>query len=379
LSLILDEHRQYLADAPRLAAFEAALKELVRPDHVVLDLASGSSILGMLAARAGARQVYSVEYSGMTQVARELCQANGLADRVNCIQGLSTEIELPQPADLLVADQIGRFGFEVGIIADFADARRRLLKPGAIIVPSAVELWVAPVQADEMWRQLEFWRTPVAGFDFSSARPIALNTGYPTNYTPDQLLAEPVRLGTLDLTTDMPAALRLGAGMRVNRAATMHGIGGWFVARLSPGVRLTNSPLAADRINRRNVFFPIGQPLSLVPEDRIELAMHIVADDLRVTWNVTVTDAAGGAKGRFRHSTWRGMLLSREDLAKSRPDYVPRLTPRGRARRSVLELCEEGRTLAEIESEFYRRHRELFTSPAQAAHFVAEVIIPYAR
>ncbi|HLH77150.1 MAG TPA: 50S ribosomal protein L11 methyltransferase [Candidatus Binataceae bacterium] len=379
MSLILDEHRQYLADAPRLAAFEAALKELVRPDHVVLDLASGSSILGMLAARAGARQVYSVEYSGMTQVARELCQANGLADRVNCIQGLSTEIELPQPADLLVADQIGRFGFEVGIIADFADARRRLLKPGAIIVPSAVELWVAPVQADEMWRQLEFWRTPVAGFDFSSARPIALNTGYPTNYTPDQLLAEPVRLGTLDLTTDMPAALRLGAGMRVNRAATMHGIGGWFVARLSPGVRLTNSPLAADRINRRNVFFPIGQPLSLVPEDRIELAMHIVADDLRVTWNVTVTDAAGGAKGRFRHSTWRGMLLSREDLAKSRPDYVPRLTPRGRARRSVLELCEEGRTLAEIESEFYRRHRELFTSPAQAAHFVAEVIIPYAR
>lgn len=379
MSLILDEHRQYLADRPRLAAFEAALKELVRPDHVVLDLASGSGILGMLAARAGARHVYSVEYGGMTQVAREVCRANGFADRITCIQGLSTQIELPQLADLLVADQIGRFGFEVGIVEHFADARRRLLKPGAIVVPSAVDLWVAPVRADEMWRQLEFWREPVAGFDFSAARAIALNTGYPTNYTRDQLLAEPARLGTLDLTTDTPGALSLSAGMSATRAATMHGIGGWFEARLSPGVRLTNSPLAADRINRRNVFFPIGQPLAIRADDRVELTMHIVSEDLRVTWNVAITDAAGVEKGRFRHSTWRGMLLSREDLAKSRPDYVPRLTPWGRARRSVLELCEEGRTLAEVEQEFYQRHRELFASPAQAAHFVAEVIIPYAR
>ena len=379
MSLILDEHRQYLADRPRLAAFEAALKELITPDQVVLDLASGSGILGMLAARAGARHVYSVEYGGMTQVAREVCQANGLADRITCIQGLSTQIELPQLADLLVADQIGRFGFEVGIIEHFADARRRLLKPGAIIVPSGVDLWVAPVQADEMWRQLEFWRAPVAGFDFSPARTIALNTGYPTNYTPDQLLAAPARLGTLDLTADIPAGLRLSTGMRVTRAATMHGIGGWFVAQLSPKVRLTNSPLAADRINRRNVYFPIGQPLAILPGDQVEVTMHLVPEDLRVTWSVAVSDAAGASKGRFRHSTWRGMLLSREDLTKSRPDYVPRLTPWGRARRSVLELCEEGRTLAEVEREFYQRHRELFASPAQAAHFVAEVITPYAR
>lgn len=379
MSLILDEHRQYLADRPRLAAFEAALKELVTTDQVVLDLASGSGILGMLAARAGARHVYCVEYGGMTQVARELCEANGFADRVTCIQGLSTQIDLPQPADLLVADQIGRFGFEVGIIEHFADARHRLLKPGAIIIPSAVELWVAPVQADQMWQQLEFWNQPVAGFDFTAARAIALNTGYPTNFSPDQLLAVPARLATLDLTTDIPAGLRLSAEMRATRAATMHGIGGWFEARLSAGVRLTNSPLAADRINRRNVYFPIGQPLSLSAGDRVELTMHIVPDDLRVTWSVVVSDGAARAKGRFRHSTWRGMLLSREDLAKSRPDYVPRLTPWGQARRSVLELCEEGLTLARIEDEFYRRHRELFASPAQAAHFVAEVITPYAR
>ena len=46
MSLVLDEHRAYLADTSRLDAFDAALRALVRPGDVVLDLASGTGILG---------------------------------------------------------------------------------------------------------------------------------------------------------------------------------------------------------------------------------------------------------------------------------------------------------------------------------------------
>ena len=36
VALVLDEHRRYLADTPRLDAFEAALQVMVRPGDVVL-------------------------------------------------------------------------------------------------------------------------------------------------------------------------------------------------------------------------------------------------------------------------------------------------------------------------------------------------------
>ena len=65
MSLIIDEHRQYLVDSNRLNAFEAAVASVIKPGDVVLDLASGTGIMGLLACRAGARRVYSIEMGGM--------------------------------------------------------------------------------------------------------------------------------------------------------------------------------------------------------------------------------------------------------------------------------------------------------------------------
>ena len=70
------------------------------------------------------------------------------------------------------------------------------------------------------------------------------------------------------------------------------------------------------------------------------------------------------------------MLIPREDLERTRPDFVPRLTARGLARRTVLELCD-GRSLREIERAVYERHRDLFESETAAHVFVAEVVTRY--
>jgi predicted RNA methylase len=100
----------------------------------------------MLACRAGAARVYAIESDGIAGLARQIVRANGLDDRIVGVRGHSMHVRLPEPADVVVCDQIGQFGFEAGVIQYFADARRRLLKPGARLIPSRVDLWLAPVE-----------------------------------------------------------------------------------------------------------------------------------------------------------------------------------------------------------------------------------------
>jgi hypothetical protein len=376
LSLVLDEHRRYVADRSRVDRYAAALTELVRPGDTVVDLASGTGILGLLACRAGAARVIAVEMGPMAAVARALARANGFADRLEVRRCHSSELRLAAPADLIVSDQIGRFGFEADLLRLFADARHRLLKLGGRLIPSGLELMVAPVEHPRQFERVAYWGTRPAGFDFGSLHAIAANTGYPTRFAADQLLSAPATGCRIDLMTESPHLLRIDTTFSADRAGTFHGFGGWFSARLSPSTTVSNSPLDPRRTRRRQVFFPVARPVPVAKGDGIALAMQILPDEMIVSWKVDVTPRAG-ARVSFAHSTLTGMLLDPADVRRTDPSYRPRLTDKGVARQSVLELCDGGRTLAQIEAEMLTRHPALFESPAAAAVFVAEVVTRY--
>jgi protein arginine N-methyltransferase 1 len=379
MSLILDEHRRYLADEPRLAAFDAAVRALVCAGDVVLDLASGTGILALMACRAGARRVYAVESGSVIGLAREIAAANRFDDRIVFVQELSTRADLPEPVDAIVTDQIGRFGFDAGLTEYLPDARRRFLKPGGRTLPASVDLWIAAVEHAEQWGRADFWRRHPAGFSVEPARETAMNTGYPVRLDTSHLLSATTSVGSLPLGDEDAAVLEASRSLVILRNGCIHGLGGGFDAALAPGVRLSNLPGDPHRIGRRNVFFPFEHPVEVRAGDRVDLRLKIRPFEMIVTWSGEVRDDAGTLKGAFRGSTFRGMLLPPASLHRTAPDSVPILTPAGEARRSVLALCDGGRTLGEIEAEVFRRHRRLFGSPGHAAAFVAEVLAHYAR
>src|SRR5215467_2076803 len=104
MSLVVDEHRQYLCDRARLGVFERAIAATVRPGDVVIDLGAGTGIFGLLACRAGAARVYAIEPGGMIELARALAAANGVGDRITFVRAHSSEAQLPEQADVLVGD-----------------------------------------------------------------------------------------------------------------------------------------------------------------------------------------------------------------------------------------------------------------------------------
>jgi precorrin-6B methylase 2 len=231
------EHARMLHDDRRTTDYIAALRQAVRPGDIVLDIGTGSGVLAIAAARAGARHVYAVEASDIADVAERVFACNGVQDRVTLIRGWSRNVELPEPADLLVAEVIGNEPFEEEILETTLDARRRLLKPGARLIPHTLELVARPLrvpdgearqravgrQAVERWRQLY-------GIEFQPLLDAALPAPV-NNPTEAEVLAgwtpvgPPVTLATVDLgsferpTVDASAELGVAATASVNAIA----------------------------------------------------------------------------------------------------------------------------------------------------------------
>jgi protein arginine N-methyltransferase 1 len=369
VSLELDAHRRFVADRPRVSALAGAIAAAVRPGDVVIDLASGTGILGLLACRAGAARVYCIESGSIISLARDVARSNGFEDRMQFVFAHSSHAHLPERADVLLSDQIGQFGFEAGLIGAVADVRTRLLKPGARVVPGRVTMYLAPVETAELRGDLGLLGRRPGGL------PLRACSGHRRQQrAPDPSRAGPVagRHGVsgaaFDLHTVVDAPFTCEAVVTASRDGVLDGIGGWFVADLEARDHDDQRSRRSNRIDRRNVVFPIDPPARLHAGDAVTVSMRIRPSDLLVRWTVEMPDGQ-----RRSHSTLAGMFIPREDLERTHPAFMPRLTARGLARRTLLELCD-GRPLHEIEREVYERHRDLFDSETAAHVFVAEVV-----
>ncbi len=123
---------------------------------------------------------------------------------------------------------------------------------------------------------------------------------------------------------------------------------------------------------------PLEKPVALRKGDRLKITMGMIPAQTMLTWKVTVLNSRGIEKARCIQSTLKGMLLVAEDLAKTRPDFVPRLSDWGEARRSVVNLIDGKRSVAEIEKELLRSHPDLFSSLSDTSAYVAEFLARYA-
>ena len=166
-------HFRMLRDERRNRAFEDALRRAVRPGMRVLDIGSGSGLLAMMAARAGAASVASCEMNeAVADVAREIVARNGLDATVRIICRKSTELDPEEtggPADLIVAEIVSNDLLGESVLPVMEDAVRRLLKPGGTIIPEGGAAMVALAR----WTGLDESLGEVSGFDLSPFNALA--------------------------------------------------------------------------------------------------------------------------------------------------------------------------------------------------------------
>jgi precorrin-6B methylase 2 len=248
------EHARMLHDDRRTNDYIAALRQAVRPGDIVLDIGTGSGVLAIAAARAGAAHVYAVEASDIADVAARVFVANAVQERVTLIRGWSRDTELPEPADVLVAEVIGNEPLEEEILETTLDARRRLLKPNARLIPHTLELVARPLLIPEAEagqraigrRAVERWRH-LYEIEFGPLLDAAF-PGPVNNPTEAEVLAcwepvgPPVTLAVVELGRYERPTVDASADLAVAPSALVNAVAVTFQAHLHEGITHTLDP-----------------------------------------------------------------------------------------------------------------------------------------
>ena len=243
-------HRTMIRDRVRTDAFRRAINSVVRPGDTVLDVGAGSGILSMFAARAGAARVYAVERTPIAALAEQLATANDVAEIVTVIHGDVTDIELPEPVDVIVSEWLGGFGIDEGMLAPVIAARDRWLKPGGVMIPRTVTAWTALVQDRYLADMIDFLREDPFGLKLEVLVEDTVNeiiySGTFRHLAADDMRSEPRQLWTT--TADRipleqaQAPHQAETLLPVHEHGTANALALWFSAELAPGISLSVGP-----------------------------------------------------------------------------------------------------------------------------------------
>lgn len=171
-SLIPGWHIDMINDDVRNEAYDRAICAAVKKTDHVLEIGTGSGLLAMMAARAGAGKVTTCEMvKPLADCARKIIRKNGYEDRIRVVSKKSTSLQvgagmdLEQKADVLIAEV-----FDVGLLGEhflpaLFHAKQNLLKKGAVVIPAAAKIKAILAECKQLRRVNPIHS--IAGFDLS--------------------------------------------------------------------------------------------------------------------------------------------------------------------------------------------------------------------
>ncbi len=381
----LTSYGRMIADSARMRAYAEALRSLIKPGSVVVDIGTGTGIFAMLACRYGARRVYAIEPSDSIQIGREIAVANGCGDRIEFIQDRSQQVTLPERAEVIISDLRGTLPLFQNHLTTLIDARQRLLKPKGELIPRNDTLWATLVEAPDLHERFTVpWVENDFGLDMRAAYRLATHHWCKSDgqVTPNQILGDPCCWARLDYreleTPDISGQVDWVAG----RAGTAHGLCLWFDATLAEGIGFSNAPGESELVYG-NAFFPLPEPVPLDPGDKVTMTLRaqLVGDGYVWGWDTRVMTQGQGAqvKADFRQSTFFGTPVSPHQLQKRAAGFVPSLNQRGRIDRAMLELMNAGRTLSQIATQVCKQFPSDFTGHEDALSRAGDLSLKYTQ
>lgn len=259
-------HFAIVRDLVRNRAYDAALRALVRPGMRVLEIGTGTGILAMMAARAGAAEVITCEMNpAIAEAAREIIARNGYADRVRVISKHSDALDLAGDlggrADLLVSEIVSNDLIGQHVLPSHERAARDLLVPGAPVIPARGTIRVALAEdpREDSARLGDIDGFDLAPFNRLAATVRASHPGARVEHRSDSADLFAFDFAGAPTQPAQATAGCLASGGRVN------GILQWIVLDMGDGATYENRPGPGATSCWSPLFYPLPEPIETVP------------------------------------------------------------------------------------------------------------------
>lgn len=141
-----------LSHRTRINKFNSAIKRYVNADSIVVDIGSGSGILGMLAARAGARKVVCVDINEkLVEYSRSVARRNKLDENMEFVVSDFRNFVAEEKADVVICEMLSSFMLVEQQVPAALHAKKHILKPSGIILPNHIRIYSVPVECKTVW------------------------------------------------------------------------------------------------------------------------------------------------------------------------------------------------------------------------------------
>ncbi|WP_437978269.1 amino acid adenylation domain-containing protein [Sorangium sp. So ce295] len=298
--LVYDElvYQAMTNDVERNRRYAAAIRRHV-PGKVVVDVGTGKdAVLALMCVEAGARRVYAIEtLDAAYRAARDLVASLGFGDRIHVIHGDSREVTLPEPADVCVSELLGGIGGCEGAAALLDDARR-LLRPGAAMIPERCTTFIAAARLpDDLHEEPRFGalaRPYVEAIFRRVGRRFDVPVGV-RGYPPSLVASTPAVFEDLDFRGPIGASYERSIDMTVTEDGRIDGFVLWLSVATMEGEAL-------DTLHHQHCWMPTFFP-AFYPGVRVKAGDRITA----------VCSGRTAADGLLRDYQLRGQLLRRRE------------------------------------------------------------------
>lgn len=246
-------HFEMLADVDRNDAYQEAIERALskQPGARVLDIGTGSGLLAMMAARAGASEVLACEMNPeLAKVAEEIVERNGFKDQIKVLNRKSSDLKqgvnYEGKYDIVVSEILDVAGIGEGVLPSLRHAYKSLLKPGAVTVPSGMTMYAQLISVPEFYKVNPI--KEISGFDLSPFNqfrspdeylPVRLNT------LDHEVLSEPVAYYSFDLSAvpeerDVSNPHTTDVEFKVTREGKVQAVAFWFELHLDDTLTLSS-------------------------------------------------------------------------------------------------------------------------------------------
>lgn len=375
------DYGKMINDKWRMGAYVSALNNSIKKDSIVVDLGAGTGIFSLLACKLGAKKVYAIEPNPALNLGVKSAKKNGYEDKITFINKSSTDVTLPEKADILISDIRGMLPLYGNNLEVIMDARDRFLKKSGVLIPGKDQIICSVAGAQGLYRDItKIWEKGVSGLDLSDGRAICVNGIYPLCKNRINILTESKKWLEIDYYKLKKNSFKQKLSLKSLKTGIAHGIVLWFNSNLTKDTRLLNSPdVKGSKVYGRG-FFPFSRPVKLTPGNRIEIEISasLNIDSYIWSWKTKVFKKYSKVPfAEFKQSTFLNKLISPNEFIKKAPGYKTSLNSRGLRELDILNMFKKRSSNEKIAAMLIKKYPGNFKNIDEALQYVGLLSLKY--